>query len=50
MKDDTWYDPAKAEKFMGVKPGQVADLLALKGDPSTTSPAPRASATRARAT
>src|SRR5947209_4969967 len=32
MKDDTWYDPAKVQEFMGVKPGQVADLLALKGD------------------
>jgi len=31
-KDDTWYDPAKVEEFMGVKPTQVADLLALKGD------------------
>src|SRR5947209_19580891 len=31
-KDDTWYDPAKVEQFMGVKPSQVADLLALKGD------------------
>jgi DNA polymerase I len=32
MKDDVWYNPAKAEEFMGVKPSQVADLLALKGD------------------
>ena len=32
MKDDTWYDAEETEKFMGVKPGQVADLLALKGD------------------
>lgn len=32
MKDDEWYDAAKVEQFMGVKPGQVADLLALKGD------------------
>jgi len=31
-KDDTWYDPAKVKEFMGVPPGQVADLLALKGD------------------
>jgi DNA polymerase-1 len=31
-KDDTWYDPAKVEEFMGVKPSQVVDLLALKGD------------------
>ena len=32
VKLDTWYDPATAEQFMGVKPGQVADLLALMGD------------------
>lgn len=32
MKDDEWYDAAKTEQFMGVKPSQVADLLALKGD------------------
>jgi DNA polymerase-1 len=32
MKDDTWYDSAETEKFMGVRPQQVADLLALKGD------------------
>ena len=32
VKDDTWYDAAKVEEFMGVKPRQVADLLALKGD------------------
>lgn len=32
MKDDTWYDSAKVEEFMGVKPSQVADLLALRGD------------------
>ncbi len=32
MKDDEWYDSAKVEEFMGVKPSQVADLLALKGD------------------
>jgi DNA polymerase I len=32
MKDDTWYDPGKVEEFMGVRPDQVADLLALKGD------------------
>src|SRR5579872_4185138 len=31
-KDDTWYDPAKVQEFMGVMPAQVADLLALKGD------------------
>src|SRR4051794_29969638 len=32
MKNDEWYDIAKVEQFMGVKPSQVADLLALKGD------------------
>lgn len=32
MKDDTMYDSAKVEEFMGVLPAQVADLLALKGD------------------
>ncbi|MCU1292717.1 MAG: polymerase [Bryobacterales bacterium] len=32
MKDDEWYDATQVEKFMGVKPSQVADLLALKGD------------------
>jgi DNA polymerase-1 len=32
MKDDTWYDPAKTQEFMGVPPSGVADLLALKGD------------------
>jgi DNA polymerase-1 len=31
-KDDTWYDPAKTQEFMGVPPSAVADLLALKGD------------------
>jgi DNA polymerase-1 len=31
-KDDTWYDPAKVQEFMGVEPSQVADLLALTGD------------------
>jgi DNA polymerase-1 len=31
-KEDTWYDPSKVEEFMGVKPSQVADLLALRGD------------------
>jgi DNA polymerase-1 len=31
-KDDEWYDPAKVKTFMGVRPDQVADLLALKGD------------------
>ena len=32
MKDDLWYDAEETEKYMGVQPGQVADLLALKGD------------------
>ena len=32
VKEDIWYDAATAEQFMGVKPGQVADLLALMGD------------------
>src|SRR5436190_8896341 len=32
MKDDLWFDEAKVQEFMGVKPSQVADLLALKGD------------------
>ena len=32
VKEDIWYDPATTEQFMGVKPTQVADLLALMGD------------------
>ncbi len=32
MKDDMVYDAAATEAFMGVRPDQVADLLALKGD------------------
>lgn len=32
MKNDTWYDEAKVQEFMGVKPTQVADLLSLMGD------------------
>lgn len=32
MKDDTIYDEAGVEAFMGVRPLQVVDLLALKGD------------------
>jgi len=32
MKDDFWYDAEETERFMGVRPEQVADLLALKGD------------------
>ncbi len=31
-KDDEWYDAAKVKEFLGVRPDQVADLLALKGD------------------
>jgi DNA polymerase I len=31
-KDDEWYGPEKVKAFMGVRPEQVADLLALKGD------------------
>jgi DNA polymerase I len=31
-KDDEWYDPEKVRAFMGVRPDQVTDLLALKGD------------------
>src|ERR1035437_9286767 len=32
MKNDMVYDAAATEEFMGVRPDQVADLLALKGD------------------
>jgi len=32
VQEDLWYDAAKVEEKMGVKPAQVADLLALKGD------------------
>ncbi len=32
MKDDLCYDATETEKYMGVRPEQVADLLALKGD------------------
>ena len=32
VKEDVWYDPATAEQFMGVKPAQIADMLALMGD------------------
>ncbi len=32
VKEDMWYDPATAEQFMGVKPAQIADMLALMGD------------------
>jgi DNA polymerase-1 len=31
-KDDEWYDPEKVKQFLGVRPEQVADLFALKGD------------------
>jgi DNA polymerase-1 len=31
-KDDDWYDAAKVKEFLGVRPEQVADLLALMGD------------------
>ena len=31
-KDDEWYDPEKVKQFLGVPPGRVADLFALKGD------------------
>ena len=31
-KDDEWYDPEKVKAFLGVRPEQVADLFALKGD------------------
>jgi DNA polymerase-1 len=31
-KDDEWYDPEKVKAFLGVRPDQVVDLLALKGD------------------
>ncbi len=32
VKESIWYDPAMAEEFMGVKPAQVPDFLALVGD------------------
>ena len=32
VKNDIWYDPETAEQYMGVKPAQVADMLALMGD------------------
>jgi DNA polymerase-1 len=31
-KDDEWYGPEKVKEFLGVRPEQVADLLALRGD------------------
>jgi len=38
MQEDLWYDPARVEEKVGVKPSQVPDLLALKGDPSDNIP------------
>jgi DNA polymerase-1 len=32
VKDDEWYDASKVEALLGVKPWQVPDFLALKGD------------------
>jgi DNA polymerase I len=32
VKEDVWYDSAVTEQFMGVKPAQIADMLALMGD------------------
>jgi DNA polymerase I len=32
MKNDQWYDADEVRRFMGVRPEQVIDLLALKGD------------------
>ena len=37
-QEDLWYDPAKVEEKMGVRPGQVPDLLALKGDATDNIP------------
>jgi DNA polymerase-1 len=37
-KEDQRYSPSEVEKFMGVKPSQVADLLALKGDATDNIP------------
>ena len=31
-KDDEWYNAEKVKAFLGVRPEQVADLLALRGD------------------
>jgi DNA polymerase-1 len=31
-KDDAWYKPETVKEFMGVRPEQVTDLLALMGD------------------
>ncbi len=48
MKDDMWFDAEATEKFMGVRPEQVADLLAQKGDPLDNIPgAPRIAENRA---
>lgn len=49
-KDDAWYDPVKVEEFMGVKPSQVADLLALKGDAIDNIPGRRELVTKGRRT
>ena len=38
MKDDKVFDAAATEEFMGVRPDQVADLLALKGDSADNIP------------
>jgi len=38
IQEDLWYDPAQVEQKMGVKPAQVPDLLALKGDASDNIP------------
>ena len=32
MKDNLISDPAKVEELLGVKPGQVVDVMALRGD------------------
>ncbi len=47
-KDDDWYTPDKVKEFMGVRPDQVADLLALWATPWITFRARLASAKRAR--
>src|SRR4051794_27796987 len=31
-KDDAWYNAEAVKKFMGVRPDQISDLLALMGD------------------
>lgn len=32
VKENIWYDAEETERFMGVKPSQITDLLALMGD------------------